>query len=522
MILDKVKPFFTDDELKELDAAQAIIDRFAGLSGSLPEDEIKKRIDIFNNANKKQSDIYAAARQHYIDHFNGDAAAVLADALEVIKALEKADFIRHQKAWQPAWDEQKKQCLEKIERGNPEQVKAAKKLLAKVRAQEKNNFNTAAVFVRGLIWVQVDALARFQDKDAEQKALKAAEDKAGEWYKRPAAPVPYEIEEDENRRILGVIYPPSNNVFHAMSNAMAATIDPARMDSSYRPEYRPGTVMAKDGEAMFLHRVTPSGEEITVSIANPDKVAKNPHVEKLFVRAISRLHEMYKGEGPFPQAVYFPLESLIGEYKTLETARQGFLAAAKTLTTSGGLGFECKNKRSTGGGTLFTFYEITEFNTCYLYLSPKCDYKPLLERTTILPEYYFSLPTKSASLLHYVFQSARQNAGKIRAGQPFKIVLRTAARDLALPGEHVTAHRTRDIKNAIRTAVSEINEAARKNGNELEIRLFADEKTDATSYLNSGYMKVYIRGKYKDYFSYINERQAEALPEKNKKKSKKG
>jgi len=288
-------------------------------------------------------------------------------------------------------------------------------------------------------------------------------------------------------------------------------------------------------EDVDKRRISYSKDKSTVQIEIDDfrKIVNcNPQAKKILTRILLRANEQAIHNGElYRDRVSFPLRELVGEgqYKNIETARQGFYNVADTLTGLKVSGAVVKGKKKTVKrgvvAVLFTGARVDN-TTCEIYLNELLNWGLITPYYTGLPDYYFELPDRAAELLEYIFYIARQNTKQIAEQGYFTIGYRAIQYKLNLPNEIGEDGRPinnprRDIKDAIEAAIEQIEEkyckyappipaGARGADAEPDFSLLpvADDNAPIKKYLDEGYLRVSLKGDYANRFIEISQKTA--------------
>lgn len=245
--------------------------------------------------------------------------------------------------------------------------------------------------------------------------------------------------------------------------------------------------------------------EISIEIADLTKLRGNKnYAKKLFVLILSEINKQaYNNKQLTRESITFSLQRLIdlGMYKTPRTARRGFLEGTsilRSLKLKGSTTPYGSNKSSVSAQeTLFTGRDIYN-GQCIVYLNERIDWSFLIASFTIIPYYYFALPSGASDLLYYIFYLARQNMNE-ECG--FTISLRAIHARLQLPAERGLNNPKRDIKKRIEEAVNCILEHD-KSG-EIELALNVNDELNISGYLDTGYLKIKLSGGNAEYFKRL-------------------
>lgn len=259
---------------------------------------------------------------------------------------------------------------------------------------------------------------------------------------------------------------------------------------------------------------------VTIELADIDKITgSNKPAKKLFVLSLIKANEQAIFDGQLTKDyVSFPLQELvdIGFYKSLRSARTGFLSGADTLTSLKVKGHIQRNKKT--GSTidtlevLFTGAKIDK-NQCFIRLNYTIDWSFIAQYFTILPRYYFRLPNRASDLLYYIFYLARQHTRDIEERGYFTIGFRAIQHRLQLPNEVGSPNPQRDIKQPIENAIEELEtEHSKLYGNtEFSLLPVCDDTAPIADYLNNGYLKVGLTGSFAKTFIAISKDTAKQI-----------
>lgn len=259
---------------------------------------------------------------------------------------------------------------------------------------------------------------------------------------------------------------------------------------------------------------------VTIELADIDKITgSNKPAKKLFVLSLIKANEQAIFDGQLTKDyVSFPLQELvdIGFYKSLRSARTGFLSGADTLTSLKVKGHIQRNKKT--GSTidtlevLFTGAKIDK-NQCFIRLNYTIDWSFIAQYFTILPRYYFRLPNRASDLLYYIFYLARQHTRDIEERGYFTIGFRAIQHRLQLPNEVGSPNPQRDIKQPIENAIEELETKHSKLYGNTEFSLLpvCDDTAPIADYLNNGYLKVGLTGSFAETFIAISKDTAKQI-----------
>ena len=257
--------------------------------------------------------------------------------------------------------------------------------------------------------------------------------------------------------------------------------------------------------------------EITIELADIDKLTgSNKPAKKLFVLSLIKANEQAIHDGILTQDyVSFPLKELvdIGFYKRLNSARAGFNAGADTLTSFKVKGKQQKSKKSKSSieslEVLFTGAKIKN-GQCYIYFNPRISWGFFAQYFTIIPRYYFKLPSRASDLLYYIFFLARQNTQEIEEHGYFTVGFRAIQHKLQLPDERQCKNPQRDIKSPIEEAITQIEDEHHSTFKDFtdmmgfKLLPVYDEGATIGEYLDNGYLKVSLEGEFAKMFIQIS------------------
>lgn len=254
--------------------------------------------------------------------------------------------------------------------------------------------------------------------------------------------------------------------------------------------------------------------EVTIELADIDKLTgSNKPAKKLFVLSLIKANDQAIHDGILTQDyVSFPLKELldIGFYQTIQSARKGFKTGADTLTSFKAKGRQQKSKKSKSSieslEVLFTGAKIKN-GQCYIYFNPRISWGFFAQYFTIIPRYYFKLPSRASDLLYYIFFLARQNTQEIEEHGYFTIGFRAIQHKLQLPNEKGLNNPQRDIKDKIEEAITQIEDehnTTYKDITGFNILPVYDEGATIGEYLDNGYLKVSLEGEFAKMFIQIS------------------
>lgn len=265
--------------------------------------------------------------------------------------------------------------------------------------------------------------------------------------------------------------------------------------------------------------------QVTVELADIDKLTgSNKPAKKLFVFALIKANEHAIFDGRLAKdGVSFPLQELIdiGFYKTPQSARKGFkdgMDALTSLKVKGTLQETKKKTRSIDAlEVLFTGANIKN-GQCTIYFNERINWSFITRYFTILPLYYFRLPSRASDLLYYIFYLARQKTKEIEQRGYFTISFRAIQNRLQLPSEVGNTRPQQTIKQPIEEAIEQIEtEHSLQYGNmELQLLPCYDEAASIKGYLDNGYLKITLVGNFASTFIKISKDTAKQIEQAEK------
>ena len=260
--------------------------------------------------------------------------------------------------------------------------------------------------------------------------------------------------------------------------------------------------------------------QVTVELADIDKLTgSNKPAKKLFVFALIKANKHAIFDGRLAKdGVSFPLQELIeiGFYKTPQSARKGFkdgMDALTSLKVKGTLQETKKKTRSIDAlEVLFTGANIKN-GQCTIYFNERINWSFITRYFTILPRYYFRLPSRASDLLYYIFFLARQHTREIEQRGYFNIGFRAIQSKLQLPSEKATKNPKRDIQDPIEEAIAQLETEHCNQYNNMEFQLLPcyDETASIADYLDNGYLKVTLVGEFATAFIRISQETAKQI-----------
>ena len=324
------------------------------------------------------------------------------------------------------------------------------------------------------------------------------------------APQPLEPVKQRETSFYNMPNSPASNLFLDVLGAGAdlADLPDRKRQVNHNTEYK----VSEDGKRRRVELKSQKAN-VTIELTDIDKITgSNKAAKKLFVFSLIKANEQAIHNGQLTKEyISFPLQELvdIGFYKSLRSARTGFLSGVDILTSFKIKGHIQRNKKT--GSTintlevLFTGTRI-EKNQCFIRLNYAIDWSFIVQYYTKLPSYYFRLPNRASDLLYYIFFLARQHTRDIEERGYFTIGFRAIQHKLQLPNEVGSPNPQRDIKDAIEDAIEQLEiEHSKTYGNmEFSLSPVYDEKAPIAEYLDNGHLKVELKGAFASPFIAIS------------------
>lgn len=542
MIINKVKPFYT----AELNAAlaensaqlNAVLETLkTGREGSpeLTRDssaqgrerlaELKRLYDI-------QNGIHAAAEQAYIDHFFGDVDAILSDVREIVNAIDKEEYI----SWQKKTTDDCKKLLAAVELQKED--KQTKENIKELKQLATRGYQNCYFFILERIRVQLNALDFYKSEGGTRQAIAIVETKTNSYYSKPKGAKLENKQLDLIQRyepvaaVRGGLLPiPNGPLIDFTYEVLSGDLDtlPER-----RKRYNRNVKMTIDkDENKRTLTYTSKSAKATITIDDFTKlVNKNTKTKKILTRILIHANnQAVNHKGIIRTRVSFPLSELLGEeqYSSLDAARVGFYKAGDILTSLKISGNVKKGKTLQQGShaVLFTNIKVSK-STCEVYLNDTIAWNAIVPFYTVIPDFYFELPNRSAELLDLIFHMARRKTKVIRDSGYFWITYRNIQYHLNLPDETKTKNPKRDIKDEIEKAIEQIEEKYSNYARplqlgedpDLSLLPLADPDAPIKQYLDEGRLKVSLKGEYANMFLKIAQKTTEEKEKQDRKQEK--
>ena len=271
--------------------------------------------------------------------------------------------------------------------------------------------------------------------------------------------------------------------------------------------------------------------ETIIEIGDIEKLlGSNKAAKKMFPYLLIKMNEQsfdYKSGNLHHDEVGFSLQELvdIGFYKSIRTARRGFLDAMDVITNlklkavvkKGKKSFTTAPADAEGEGILVMFTGAAVANNyCKVMLNYKVNWQPLFQYFTILPKFAFQLKSRPFDLLYTIFYLARQNNKQIREKGYFTMGFRTIQQRLDLPSEIDNKDPQKTIRQPIEEAIAAIEQHLVAEEPELAIVPVYDDRANIRDYLENGYLRIELKGSYAGYFIEQSENRQKQIEKKAK------
>lgn len=527
---NKVEPFYTELEIKTLDAllklqevlyneyntALQLVVEAEELGADL--DKAQQRLTEtegrFNETSEEIDTIHERVIQRYIDHFNKDPKALLADIQDIVNEIERKDFIKYLEIYK-ALHEKRKEEIEK-EGGNMEELA---ELQSRQLRYYSDNTNSAFTFLSNNVLLQLQTLESWgylTNTPEGQEALRIIKKRALEFC-------PEEPEEEQGEQ-LSIFLAPEKVLteestplrkFYKVPTSPATNLITEVLGAGKRLAELPSRKSAVNHSVKYdlktsgkkkLVTAESASASVAVEITDLEKLRKP--AKKLLQLSLIKANEQALHKGQLTKDyINISIQELLELelYTTPQSARTGLKTGAEALysiSINGYLKRGGKKKvEQEVKERLFTGIHRNGRGDYRLFLNSRINWGLLASYYTSLPSYYFKLPDKASDLLFYIFYLARQNTSLLAEQGYFTISFRAIQERLFLPSEKKTKDPQRDIKDIIERAVTEIEDSHRAeyNNTELQLELIGEDKPIA-SYLDKGYLKVYLSGSFAEPF----------------------
>lgn len=531
MYIDKVEPFYTEEERKRLAEQQQLLkafsERMAQSFKSGGEAGLKEFFDRERDSNEgleEQIDnLREYVEQRYIASFNGDVPAIMADIKEIISSTQKEDYIAYQK--------RTNRLLKPLLKEEPpkDSPKETKRRYKDLKARSVQGYNNCYLFILSRIRVQLEALEHYHADNAE--ALELAEARAEEFYKKPKTRTQHReiisIEPDElPKRILSM---PSSPYLNGIEELLIGR-DPEVAGAAKKSFNRNARVTVYRQDDDLVYSSVRNGLEVNAAIQSI--YGNSPALKNMlrYVLIESAKQALYGGK-LVREIITFTLRDMVeaGMYRSTDTARVGFDKVTDPLMSIRAWGKISRGKKEvieTKKASLFPTVERDRNGECRIRLNPDVNWGMVAEFVMDVPAYILRLPSRAADLLEYICFLARQNAKSIAKDGYFYISFKAIWYRLGLPDPNTCPNPKRDIKDVIEDAVEQIEEENRKaalpreaeTGPEFSMYLEHDPDAPIKTYLNTGRLKVSYSGEMRERYANLSSQIQDKIDQAQKRK----
>lgn len=532
MVINKVYDFIKQLGEAEIEAEKAKIKEYSQKEADILEqalEAVKSQdkekynalLALYGQAAKATNDAMRAIEQRYIEAFNGNIEAIIADIREIVNAIEKQDYL----SWIKPLTE-----LTELEKGANDKTGSKNK-----KKNFTRGYKSFCSYLRIKTRVQFNALVFYGEADNEE-ARAIIDAKAASFYKKPKDAYKAEaeteltiipIKENEiNGSILTLPTSPATNLLYGLISATnLSDLQSGAKEYNRNAKYK----ISKNGNKRKIE-YSAQNSQIVIEIDDILKLANSsPQTKKILTKILMETNRQAIRQGELiKDNICFSLKELVGEgqYKSLKTARQGFSSIGNMLTSIKMSGKLYRGKKAIEQeiiAVLFTGIRIKN-STAEIYLNPRLNWKFITAYFTGLPDFYFQLPDRAAELLYYIFYLARQNSKQIEQEGFFVISFKAIQSRLNLPKENETKNTKRDIKDEIEKAVATIKEKYKSYQTteepELELELNCNSKLTIKEYLKSGKLIVKLKGNYAKKFIELSKKTAGQIEARKKREEK--
>ena len=489
--------------------------------------ELEKR---FMESSEKIDAIREKATGRYIEHFHQNPQELLADIKDIVDHIELEDFKFY---LETHLDIIKALRHHAEETGNTETLAD---LQSKQLRYYSENTSSMYSYLSGRVDTQLRALESWgylSNTKEGQEALRIIKDRAIEFYPEEPeeiaeqlsiflAPEQGIIEElTPRKKLYSIPTSPATNLITEVLGAgkRLAELPSRKSEVNHNIKYDLKTSGKKK-----LVTMESTSASVAVEITDLEKLRKP--AKKLLQLSLIKANEQALHKGILTRDyINISIAELLelGLYTTPQSARTGLKTGAEALYSISINGYlkRGKSKKKVEQEVkerLFTGIHRNGRGDYRLFLNNRINWGLLASYYTSLPSYYFKLPDKASDLLFYIFYLARQNTSLLAEQGYFTISFRAIQERLFLPSEKKTKDPQRDIKDIIERAVTEIEDSHRAeyNNTELQLELIGEDKPIA-SYLDKGYLKVYLSGSFAEPFLERNIKKAKKISSAQKK-----
>lgn len=533
-LIDELKQYAGDTEQEQEQLTEEIKQNI--ISDEQVETDLEKWAESFTETQADVLALYDVWATRYIESFNGNIAAILADAREVAAAITKQDYLNDFNM------KYRGRCrkLERLDPGNSEAEEL--QILTSI------GFSSCYRFLLDTLIMQINAIIKHSGKDKAQnldliaeiaanKALELYPEKETGGRKLEYRAMPIEDEptappkrrprttkaerlaliasDDLSKRLINYPYlniptsPAVESVLHLMNTGgNLSRLEERRPQICHGQTIR--TLVKTDGGHEVRVITTTGVSTVTLEVKALDKLLHSPTARKMFIYTLKKLNDQAFSGGEFKQNyAVFTLQELIdiGYYSTEQSARKGFKNAMEVLTSikvSGELHKGKKNVLSSEHLTvLYTGYELLGNGTYAFYVNERVNWAMVCAFYTSLPRFYFELSARASTLLYFIAVQARRETKTIAERHYLTISMRAVQERLNLPDEKGNTDPQRTIKKPVIDAIAEINQHAASKGIGLSLELIGSTSRTISDFMENAYIKATLSGEYAESFTTI-------------------
>lgn len=580
MIIDKTLAFLTTSELERIDSlnehmkelGKAVVEIADGeittIEEKYGEDALERKpkgkeeaaeawkiealaLDIYQTTDRLRK-IYKEAVNRYVTAI-GNAEAVFNDTKEILAAATKEDFIDYR----------------------THKSSSFKRLQAKIREEKHeldiSEYYLCCIYLFDTLEAQYKAIRAYGTKEQQEAFIDLIAARAYEFYpagreepakfppleeiqpdgrklERRAAPVettekkphtakkqktpaPEELEaysaelltEKELNKVFTPI--PTSPATETILKLLSTGKDVAALKKKYpRISHTQEIEVLTNGNARQV-RILSGVSSVTLELENVDLLLHSKKAKKWFIFLMGEIiKQAVTPDGQLKKAfVFFTPNDLVnlGLYSTTRAAIKAFDDISSLLTSLKAKGELRKGKKTIEQKdviVLFTRAQFIKREGFYISINHEINWALICAYYTVVHKAYFKLSSRASDLLLYVFIRARQNTNALKDRGYFTISMRAVQDRLNLPNEKTTGHPERDIRQPIEEAITAIEDELKDS--DFKITPIYDVGAPIADYLDKGYLKVELKGKYVETFNKLEETKRKQIAAANNRKEK--
>ena len=520
MIIDKVKPFYTDKDYERLDHLGIRISETVDAQKEADSDEARDRLSRqFLALIEEDSNLKREIENRYIDSLNKDYNKLFNDVREIVESISQSDF----------------EGYAKVMGGHVLQMEEEHPGY-KVPDETKATFaHTASALTRYYLIhcrVQFNALTMWEApqgvKDQFEQFLNES---ALKIY--PGTQYRFRLDlfgmygrrlDDSRSRIGSIVASPAFINYADVISAGEKLEELAERKKAINRNMTYTVEVNKTARKITAHTKDGDTSIIIDNIESQLKDSK-PALD-LFFLICALAPDQCTSKGEITRyKVGFSLQELVdlGMYKSIESARNSFNKGRERLTSIKVAANYKRGKttRASSLAVLFTKADIVN-GYCTIYLNDQVNWDVFFRFYTIAPEYFFRLSHRAKLLLYHIVTTARMHTKEVSSGAPFNISFRSIQQKLNLPDES-TKNPGRDIKEVIEAAITEIedNHKTYYGDGSLRFNVTYDDQATIEEYLDHGYLGITLSGSLAEPLERIQKGKQKKQSEARKRRSKK-